>query len=42
MPVFGKDADDELLTYLADRAAIQDLMVIYETAHNTTEPELYR
>lgn len=42
MPALGKDAQNELLTYLADRAAIQDLMVIYETAHNTTEPDLYR
>lgn len=42
MPALGKNANDELLTYLYDRAAIQDLMAQYETAHNTTDPELYR
>jgi hypothetical protein len=42
MPAPGKDANDELLTRLADRAAIQDLMTAYATAHNTTDPELYR
>jgi hypothetical protein len=41
MPAFGNDANDKLLTYLADRAAIQDLMALYETAHNTTDPALY-
>jgi len=42
MPALGKDASAELLTQLADRAAIQDLMTAYATAHNTTDPELYR
>lgn len=42
MPAFATDADDKkLLTYLADRAAIQDLLVLYRTAHNTTDPDLY-
>jgi SnoaL-like domain len=38
-PAVAKDAN---LTYLADRLMIQDLMVGYATAHNATEPELYR
>lgn len=42
MPALGKDTSDKLLTDLADRAAIQDLMTGYATAHNTTDPELYR
>jgi SnoaL-like domain len=42
MPALGKDVNDKLLTYLADRLAIQDLMTAYGTAHNTTDPELYR
>lgn len=42
MPALGKDTSDKLLTDLADRAAIQDLMTGYATAHNTTDPEIYR
>lgn len=41
-PTLAQNTDDELLTYLYDRAAIQDLMTQYETAHNTTDPEIYR
>jgi hypothetical protein len=35
-------AADKAITALADRLAIEDLMVGYATAHDTTEPELYR
>lgn len=42
IPAIGKDANDKLLTYLADRVAIQDLMTAYGTGHNTTDPEIYR
>jgi hypothetical protein len=35
-------AADRTVTYLADRLAIQDLMVGYASAHDTTEPDAYR
>lgn len=38
-PLFAQDAR---LAYLADRLAIEDLMVGYATAHNTADDNLYR
>jgi hypothetical protein len=35
------DAKAEL-TYVADRIAIEDVLIRYATAHNTTDPALYR
>lgn len=39
---FAVGAQDAQTTYLMDRLAIEDLMVRYATAHNTTEQEMYR
>jgi hypothetical protein len=35
-------ARNSSLAYLADRLMIEDLMISYATAHNVTEPDLYR
>jgi SnoaL-like domain len=39
MPVFAQPMSS---TYTADRLMIEDVLVRYATAHNTTEPALYR